>query len=161
MSWAEGARSREVTGRERSGGCARRRRRYRIGRGQGGKEHEKVSCRCVDRGGGSGNGPGWAAAEKLIVDGSTGVMPLVGALAKAYHARNPEAVVELGKGLGTKARIEALAEGKIDIALASHGLNAEEVSRQGMTVHEIAKVAVVFGVNKTVPVGRSRRAADL
>ena len=87
-----------------------------------------------------------------MVDGSTGVMPLVAALAKAYQARNPEAMVELGKGLGTKARIEALAEGKIDIALASHGLNAEEVSRQGMTVHEIAKVAVVFGVNKTVPV---------
>ena len=92
------------------------------------------------------------AAEKLMVDGSTGVMPLVAALAKAYQARNPEAMVELGKGLGTKARIEALAEGKIDIALASHGLNVEEVSRQAMTVLEIAKVAVVFGVNATVPV---------
>jgi phosphate transport system substrate-binding protein len=55
--------------------------------------------------------------------------------------------VESGKGLGTKARIQALAEGKIDVALASQGLNIDEISRQGMTAHEIARIAVVFGVN--------------
>ncbi len=89
--------------------------------------------------------------EKIVVDGSTGVMPLVAALAKAYQERNPAATVEIGKGLGTKARLLALADGKIDIALASHGLVAEELARQGMAVHEIAKVAVVFGVNVSVP----------
>lgn len=89
--------------------------------------------------------------EKIIVDGSTGVMPLVAALAKAYQERDPAATVEIGKGLGTKARLQALADGKIDIALASHGLVAEELTRQGMAVHEIAKVAVVFGVNVSVP----------
>jgi phosphate transport system substrate-binding protein len=56
----------------------------------------------------------------------------------------------MGKGLGTKARLQALADGKIDIALASHGLVADELTRQGMAVHEIAKVAVVFGVNASV-----------
>lgn len=91
-------------------------------------------------------------AEKIVVDGSTGVMPLAAALAKAYQERHPAAMVEMGKGLGTKARLQALAEGKIDIALASHGLVAEELTRQGMAVHEIAKVAVVFGVNAGVPV---------
>ena len=90
------------------------------------------------------------ASEKIVVDGSTGVMPLVSALAKAYHERYPTVTVEMGKGLGTKARLQALAEGKIDIALASHGLVAEELTRQGMAVHEIAKVAVVFGVNASV-----------
>jgi len=94
----------------------------------------------------------WRAGETFVVDGSTGVMPLVAALAKAYQARHPDAKVEIGQGLGTKARIQALADGKIDIALASHGLNVEEVSRQGMAVHEIAKVAVVFGVNATATV---------
>jgi len=89
--------------------------------------------------------------EKVVVDGSTGVMPLVAALAKAYHERSPAVTVEIGKGLGTKARLQALADGKIDIALASHGLVAEELTRQGMAVHEIAKVAVVFGVNVSVP----------
>jgi phosphate transport system substrate-binding protein len=90
------------------------------------------------------------ASERIVVDGSTGVMPLVAALAKAYQERNPATTVELGKGLGTKARLQALESGKIDIALASHGLVAEELTRQGMAVHEIAKVAVVFGVNAGV-----------
>ena len=79
-------------------------------------------------------------------------MPLVAALAKAYQERHPSAVVEMGNGLGTKARLQALEEGKIDIALASHGLVVEELSRRGMAVHEIAKVAVVLGVNASVSV---------
>ena len=91
-----------------------------------------------------------STSEKIAVDGSTGVMPLVAALAKVYQERHPATVVEIGKGLGTKARLQALEEGKIDIALASHGLVAEELSQRGMTVHEIAKVAVVFGVNASV-----------
>lgn len=77
---------------------------------------------------------------------------MVAALGKAYQERYPAAVVEMGKGLGTKARLQALDEGKIDIALASHGLVPEEVTRRGMAVHEIAKVAVVFGINASVPV---------
>lgn len=92
------------------------------------------------------------AADKILVDGSSGVMPLVAALAEAYRERQPAATVEMGRGLGTRARLEALAAGKIDIALASHGVDAEELTRQGMAVHEIAKVAVVFGVNASVPV---------
>jgi len=91
--------------------------------------------------------------ERIVIDGSTGGMPLAAALAQAFQARNPVVTIEMGKGLGTKARLQALAEGKIDIALASHGLNIDEITRQGMAVHEIANVAVVFGVNATVPVG--------
>lgn len=90
------------------------------------------------------------AAEKILVDGSTGVTPLVAALAKAYQEQNPGTTIEIGKGLGTKARIEALDAGKIDIAMASHGLKVEDIKRQGMVVHEIGKVAVVFGVNASV-----------
>ena len=92
------------------------------------------------------------ATERIVIDGSTGGLALAAALAKAFQERNPGVTVELGKGLGTKARIQALAEGKIDIALASHGLNISEISRQGMAVYEIANVAVVFGVNASVPV---------
>jgi phosphate transport system substrate-binding protein len=91
-------------------------------------------------------------AEKVVLDGSTGVMPLASALAKAFQGKNPGAAFEFGTGLGTKARFQALADGKIDVALASHGLRVEELMKQGMVVHEIARIAVVFGVNETVPV---------
>jgi phosphate transport system substrate-binding protein len=90
--------------------------------------------------------------ERVIIDGSTGVTPLVAALATAYREQHPGVTVEIGKGMGTKERIRALAEGRIDIAMASHGLVADELVRQGMAVNEIAKIAVVFGVNATVPV---------
>ena len=90
--------------------------------------------------------------DRITIDGSTGVRPLVAALAKAYRERNPDATIEIGKGLGTKARIKALAEGSIHIAMASHGLVVEEIVKQGMAVQEVAKVAVVFGVNAAVPV---------
>jgi phosphate transport system substrate-binding protein len=88
---------------------------------------------------------------RITIDGSTGVMPLAASLAKAFQAQNPGVTVELGRGLGTKARLQALAEGKIDIALASHGLKVDEITRQEMAAHEIARMAVVFGVSATVP----------
>ncbi len=95
---------------------------------------------------------GQAVNSRIVIDGSTGVMPLAAALAKAFQERNPGIAVELGKGLSTKARLEALGEGRIDIALASHGLNVAEVTRQGMAVAEVARMAVVFAVNASVPV---------
>lgn len=92
------------------------------------------------------------SADKIIIDGSTGVTPLVAALAKAYREQHPATAIDIGKGMGTRARIEALRDGKIDIAMASHGLKIADIRKQGMTVHEIAKIAVVFGVNASVPV---------
>lgn len=99
-----------------------------------------------------GTAPTASAAEKIMIDGSTGVAPLVVSLAKEYQARNPGVVIDIGKGMGTKARIQALQEGRIDIAMASHGLNPAELEKQGMVVREIAKVAVVFGVHAGVPI---------
>ncbi len=91
-------------------------------------------------------------AEKIMIDGSTGVTPLVAALAKAYNEQNPTVAIDIGKGMGTSARINALRDGKIDIAMASHGLKVDDIKREGMAVHEIAKVAVVFGVHAGVAV---------
>ncbi len=94
-----------------------------------------------------------AAAQTTIkIDGSTGAMPLVDALAKGYLEKSPGLKFEIGKGLGTKARIEALNSGSIDVAVASHGLKIDELVKQGMIVSEIARTGVVFGVNSSVPV---------
>jgi phosphate transport system substrate-binding protein len=91
-------------------------------------------------------------AARFVIDGSTGVMPLAAALVEAFQERNPGITVEMGQGLGTGARIQALAEGRIDIALASHGLKLDDLTRQGLSAHEIARTAVVFAVNASVPV---------
>jgi phosphate transport system substrate-binding protein len=93
------------------------------------------------------------AQQKIMVDGSTGTAPLVDALGKAFTAKS-KIVVEIGKGLGGKARLEALAGKKIDVAMASHGLKVEEVTRAGMSVHRIAMTPVVFAVHESVKIDK-------
>jgi phosphate transport system substrate-binding protein len=92
------------------------------------------------------------AQTTMKIDGSTGAMPLVAALAKIYEAKTPGYKIDIGSGLGTKARIDALKSGSIDLAVASHGLNIDELMKDGMAVDKIARTAVVFGVNAGVPI---------
>jgi phosphate transport system substrate-binding protein len=92
-----------------------------------------------------------AAQQRITIDGSTGTAPLVEALGKAFTAKSAVAV-EVGKGLGTKARFEALSGGKVDIAMASHGLNVADVTKRGMTVHRIALTPVLFGAHGSVTI---------
>ena len=91
----------------------------------------------------------FAAEQKITVDGSTGAAPLIEALGKAFSARG-NAVVAVGAGLGTKARLQALAAGKIDIAIASHGLDISEVTKLELSLHRIAKTPIVFAVHQSV-----------
>ena len=92
-----------------------------------------------------------AGAEQIVLDGSTGMLPLAKALAAAYQQRSPDPQVQIGNGLGTGARLRALAEGKIQIALASHGITPEDVQKGNLKVIEVAKGAIVFAVNASVP----------
>jgi phosphate transport system substrate-binding protein len=85
------------------------------------------------------------------VDGSNGVLPLVAALAEAYQREHPATVIVIGKGMGSGARLAALREGRIDIALASHGLDTAALVREGFTPHRVATTAVVIGVNAGAP----------
>jgi phosphate transport system substrate-binding protein len=91
------------------------------------------------------------AQQRIAIDGSTGTAPLVDALGKAFTAKSGTKV-EIGKGLGTKARFEALSGGKIDIAMASHGLNVADVTKRGMSVHRIALTPVLFAVHGSVKI---------
>jgi phosphate transport system substrate-binding protein len=92
------------------------------------------------------------ASEKIVLDGSTGMLALARALADAYQRQFPNARVEVGAGLGTGARLKALADGRIHLALASHGVNPEDVRAGDLKVFEVARGAVVFAVNETVPI---------
>ncbi len=94
-----------------------------------------------------------SAQEIIRIDGSSGVRPLAKALGKAFSRSKDGMEVQVGKGLGTKARLRVLAEGRIDIATASHGANPIKLAKRGMTVHTIARIAVVFGINSGVSIG--------
>ena len=95
--------------------------------------------------------PAWSE-EIIILDGSSGMLPLANVLAAAYQQKSSDPRLEIGKGLGTGARLRALAEDKIQIALASHGIKPEDIQKGNLKVIEIAKGAIVFAVNASVPV---------
>ena len=89
--------------------------------------------------------------ERIILDGSSGMLPLANVLATTYQQKSSDPRIELGKGLGTGARLRALAEDKIQIALASHGIKPGDVQKGNLKVIEIARGAIVFAVNASVP----------
>ncbi len=101
-----------------------------------------------------------ARPDTIRIDGSNGVMPLAAALAEAFQRAHPGTVVAMGGGLGSGARIAALRERRIDIALASHGLDTAALARDGFIPHRVATTAVVLGVNAAAP-ARDVTAAQL
>lgn len=87
------------------------------------------------------------AAQKIIIDGSTGVKPLVASLVKSYGELHPTTQFQIGAGLNPQARIQALVQQDIDIAMASHGIDIQQISKRGLRVHRTAKVAIIIGVH--------------
>ena len=92
------------------------------------------------------------ASQPVRIDGSPGVLPLVRALAAEYAKTSRPATLIFGTGLGSTARIDSVRQGRIDIALASHGIDIAALERQGLKVHMIAEVPVGFGVHSSVAV---------
>lgn len=91
------------------------------------------------------------AAEKVTIGGASGMTPLAQGLAKAFAAKAKGDSVEVEAGTSSSAGIKSLQQGKLDIALSSRALAADEVA-QGLQVKEFARVRVVFAVNQSVPV---------
>ena len=91
------------------------------------------------------------AMDTVSIDGSPALLPLLNALAREYRTVNPAAPVKIGVGLGSRERIDAVVQGKIDIAVASQIVPAD-LTRQGLAPHEVARVAVVFAVHNGVSV---------
>lgn len=94
-------------------------------------------------------GPSFAE-EKITIAGAGGMISLVTELAKAYMAEHKNVVIEVNqKSIETRGGIMSAAEGRVDIGMASRPLKDEE-KRLGIQGIEIARVANVLGVNKSV-----------
>lgn len=89
------------------------------------------------------------------IDGSAGVAPLVRALARGFDSTGG-ASIQVGSGLGSRARLDSVQQGAIDVAMASHGLDSADLAARGLVAHEIARTAVVFAVNSSVDVTSMR-----
>jgi len=91
-------------------------------------------------------------AEVVRVAGSGGMIPLITELAKAYMAGNKNVTVEVNqKSIQSAGGILSAAEGKIEIGMANRPFRDEE-KNLGLQAIEIARVGVVVGVNRSVPV---------
>lgn len=91
------------------------------------------------------------AGEKITIGGASGMTPLAQELAKAFATKAKGDNIEIEAGTSSSAGIKSLRQGKLDIALSSRTLTAEETA-QGLQLKEFARVRVVFAVNKSVPV---------
>ena len=92
-----------------------------------------------------------SAGEKLTMDGSTGMIPLVSELAKAYQRKQPGVEIGLGKGIESIGGIRSTIEGKIDAGLVSRPLKPEEKGA-GLKEVEIARVGTVFAAHAENPI---------
>lgn len=91
------------------------------------------------------------AGEKITIAGAGGMIALVTELAKAYMAGHKGTVIEVNqKSIETKGGIMSAADGKVDIGMAARPLKDDEKTL-GIRAIEIARVANVIGVNKSVP----------
>ncbi len=88
-----------------------------------------------------------AVAGTLKVAGSGGLISLVTELADAYMKKNPGTRIEVKqKSIEAKGGIFGAASGRLDIGMAARNLKESEKAL-GLEVHEIARVALVIGVN--------------
>lgn len=83
----------------------------------------------------------------LRIDGSNGVRPLMEAVAASYMGYYDERKVEVGEGMPSAERLAALDEGRIDLVMASHGLDEEALRAEGYDVYRFAQMPVVLAIN--------------
>lgn len=93
-----------------------------------------------------------AEKEKIRVAGSGGMIPLMDELAKIYMDEHKDVLIAVNqKSIQSAGGIMGAAKGELEIGMANRGLKDEEQSL-GLEVTEIARVGIVIGVNKNVPI---------
>jgi phosphate transport system substrate-binding protein len=92
-----------------------------------------------------------SAGERITIGGADSIIPLAQELAKPFATKARGDSVDFDPPTSGSAGIKSLLQGKLDIALSSRTLTAEETA-QGLQLKEFARVRVVLAVNKSVPV---------
>ncbi len=94
--------------------------------------------------------PATATARRLIIGGSTSVLPLAQKLASAYHKAYPHIPAPLVQGGQSDVGIEGAATGRFDIGDASR--NPEETDPKGLVFTKIARDGLCIITNKANPI---------
>ena len=90
------------------------------------------------------------AQESVIMGGAGSMIQVAQGLAQAFEAKNPGAKIQVvPTTMGSTGGINAIASGKVTVALAARGLKAEESTK--LKYHPLGRSAVVIAVNKAVP----------
>jgi phosphate transport system substrate-binding protein len=92
-----------------------------------------------------------SAQEKVVLGGAGSMISVATELAKAFQAKNPGAPIEvIPTTMGSTGGINALATGKVTVALAARTLKPEEKEKN--VLRPIGRAPVVFAVAKDVTV---------
>jgi phosphate transport system substrate-binding protein len=94
--------------------------------------------------------PAGAAPKRLIIDGSTSMLPLVQKLATAYHKAYPKIPAPKVGGGQTDIGIDDAASGKVDIGDASRD-PIEGVDPKGLVFSKIARDGICVITNSSNP----------
>lgn len=93
-----------------------------------------------------------AEKEKMRVAGSGGMIPLVTELARAYMAEHSDTVIAVSQSsIQSAGGIMGAARGELEIGMANRPLKEDEQAL-GLETTDIARVGVVVGVNKNLPI---------
>lgn len=93
---------------------------------------------------------GGPAAQKVVVTGSTTLMPIAEVAAEQYHEQHPDTDV-LVSGMGSSAGIESVSNGSSDIGTSSRELKDEELEL-GLVDAPVAYDAIAVIVHPDNPV---------
>ncbi len=89
------------------------------------------------------------AADKIVVKGSTTVLPIMQKAVEAYMQQHPDVTIEVSGG-GSSNGIKALLDGTTDVAMASRKMKDKEISlaaEKGITANE-----VVVALDAVIPI---------
>ncbi|MDR0964168.1 MAG: substrate-binding domain-containing protein [Clostridium sp.] len=90
-----------------------------------------------------------ALSGKIVVAGSSSVMPLMEKLKEAYEIQNPDVTVEVQQSDSTTGLMSAI-DGTCDIAMSSRNLKGEEIESLEPTTIALDGIAIIVHVDNPI-----------